>query len=162
LVSNDAALAGISPDRFFALHFGLDKERWRMQPTVSTIEYRSDCSAALTAAIAAAPDIPLIWVEGDLVLSRPLTLGTEQHPVVIVVNGSSRFEGAINLNGVIYSKAMTWNGSGEPGSIHGAAIVETTYRGTAAPEFAYDTKVLGAITANSGSFARVNGSWRDF
>ncbi len=162
LAGHDTVLASLAPDRFFAAIFGLDKAGWKNQPGVTRVDCSADCSGALAAAINAAADSALIWVDGDLALGGPLTLGSAQHPVVIVVNGAVRLDGAVAVSGVVYAASMRWDGSNGGAALRGAAITEGSYQGDGTPEFFYDTAVLATLNGNSGSFARVSGSWRDF
>ena len=163
LVGNDVALAGLTPDRFFASYFGLDKAAWRDQPTVTAVDCRTPCAAALQAAIAAAPGNALLWVEGDLTLAGPLTLGSVSAPVLIIVSGSARLDGAVVVNGLLYTGSLSWNNTGGPGAlVRGALITEGSYQGNGAPDLFYDPQVLAALKGVSGTFARVSGSWRDF
>ena len=57
---------------------------------------------------------------------------------------------------------MTWSNTSGGAFVRGAALTEADYQGLGAPEFIYDTGVLATLAGNSGSFARVSGSWRDF
>jgi hypothetical protein len=162
VIGEDAALATMNPDRLFASYFGLSKSAWQSQPIVSHIRCDSECNAALASAIAAAPDGASIWVDGDLRLSGPVTLGSAQRPVLLVVEGTARFSGAVALNGLVYAAALQWNDGSKGASILGAAILEGRYEGNAAPEMSYDTTLLATLRARPGAFARVSGSWRDF
>jgi hypothetical protein len=162
LIADDDSLAAMSTDRFFASHFGLDKIAWKRQPEVTIVECSADCDEALTTAAASAADSALIWIEGDLALRGPLTLGSKQRPVVIVASGAIRLDGAVAITGVIYGAAIRWNNTGAAGFVRGAALSESTYQGTGSPRFDYDAAVLAALASHSGSFARVSGSWRDF
>lgn len=163
LVGNDVALAALTPDRFFASYFGLDKAAWRDQPAVTTVDCHSPCAAALQAAIAAAPGNAMLWVEGDLALAGPMTLGTVRAPVLIVVNGTVQLDGAVVVNGLLYSGTLNWsNTSGGGAVLRGALITEDSYQGNGAPDLFYDPQVLAALRGTSGTFARVSGSWRDF
>lgn len=162
LVGNDAALAGLSTDRFFASTFGIDKADWKHQPAVIRLECNGDCGRALARAVDAAADNALIWVDGDLALTGPLTLGSVRHPVVIVASGAVRLDGAVGLYGVLYGASMRWDDTSGGAFLRGAALSESSYQGNGTPELYYDTAVLAALTGDSGSFARVNGSWRDF
>ena len=163
LVSNDASLASLSADQYFASYFGLDKERWENQPTVTRIVCSSDCGAAIMAAVAANDGSVLIWLDGDMTLDGPATLGSAEHPVVLVVNGTARIRGAVGLHGVLYATALSWNDTSEPGAmLRGAALSETSYTGNGAPELVYDSNVLATLKTRSGSLNRVNGGWRDF
>ena len=162
VIANDTALVALSADQFFVSYFGLDKARWQAQPVVKRIECSGDCGAALSQAIATASGSSLLWIDGDLELRGPITLGSREHPVVIVVNGSAQLRGAVAIHGVFYASSIEWNDAPSGGSVHGATISESTYRGNGAPDFYYDTQVLGSLNGFAGSFARVNGSWRDF
>lgn len=163
VISNDLALAALGTDAFFATYFGLDKAGWKNQPGVARIDCSSGCASALVAAIASAGNNPMLWVEGDLTLAGPLTLGSPQRPALIVVNGAVRFDGAVLLHGLVYGRSLGWNGtSGSGAAVRGALISESDYRGNGAPELLYDTELLALLKGSSGSFVRVSGSWRDF
>ena len=163
LAGRDSALASLTPDQFFASFFGLDKAGWKQQPSVARLDCRAGCSAALVAAVEASGDNAMAWVEGDLDLAGPMTLGSSQHPVLIVVNGALRLDGAVLLHGLIYSRTMRWDHTaGSGAALRGAAISEGDYQGDGAPELFRDAPTLALLKGNSGSFVRVSGSWRDF
>lgn len=162
LAANDAALAALPADRFFAAYFGVDKAAWRAQPAVTRVSCTVDCAAVLGAAVAAAGDAALIQVDGDLLLAGPITLGSAQRPVAIVVSGTARFDGAVGLTGLLYASAVHWNQTAGAAFVRGALLSEAGYQGNGAPELFYDPLALGALKHATGSFARVNGSWRDF
>ena len=163
LAGRDTALANLAPDPFFASFFGLDKAGWKQQPSVARLDCGAGCSAALVAAIDASGDNAMAWVEGNLDLTGPLTLGSAQHPVIIVVNGALRFDGAVLVHGLVYSRTMRWDHTpGSGAALLGAAISEGDYRGDGAPELFRDAPTLALLKGNSGSFVRVSGSWRDF
>ncbi len=162
LVGNDGALAALDAERLFAALFGVDKSHWQSQPAVTRIDCAGDCSAALVAAIEAAPDGVLIQVDGDLSLAGPLTLGSAQRPVAIVVAGAARLDGAIALTGLLYAGALQWTNTVGGAYVRGALVSEAGYQGNGTPELFYDSAVLDLLTHRAGSFARVNGSWRDF
>lgn len=162
VAARDPALAGLDAARFFSAAFGLDKRAWRQQPAVIRVDCPLDCSAAMSAAIGAAPDDALIHVAGDLRLQGPLDVGSASHPVVIVVEGTAQFDGSITLTGVLHALALQWNGNALGAGIRGALLLEGDYRGDAAPDLVYDLGVLDRLRSHAGSFARIPGSWRDF
>lgn len=163
LVDNDAALAALSADRFFARFFGVDAAAWASQPAVTRLGCAgADCAGGLGAALAAATEGALVHVDGDLALSGPLTLGSVERPVIIVVSGAARLDGAVALHGVLYAGSVRWDQAGSGAFVRGAVLSEAGYEGDGTPELFYDAAVLDTLTHATGSFARVNGSWRDF
>ena len=162
LQGHDVALAGLSPQQLFVATFGLDKARWRDQASVIRLTCSADCTAAVAAAVAQAPDDALVWVEGDLALHGPVVLGSLQHPVALVVSGAAQLDGAVAVTGALYAASLSWSHTdGTGAALRGAAIVEGGYRGDGAPVLVYDPNVLDALARHAGSYARVSGSWRE-
>lgn len=162
LVGHDTSLAAMPAERFFASHFGVDKAAWRAQPAVTRIACTIDCAAVLEAAVANAADGALVHVDSDLALAGPITLGSAQRPVAIVVSGATRLEGPVALHGVLYAASLAWDNASVGAFVRGALLSEGGYAGNGAPELFYDPAALDALRHGTGSFARVNGSWRDF
>ena len=163
IVDHDPTLAGTPRDRLFTAHFGLDKASWRAQPAVRRLTCTGDCSAALAAAVAGLQGRPLVWIDGDLTLAGPLTLGTPADPVIVVSTGAATLGGAITIHGVVYAASIVWKDA-LPGSalVRGALISESDYSGNGAPDLFYDAAILRTLQHGSGSFVRLPGSWRDF
>ena len=156
LTTRDAAAQ--TADQFFAASFGVDKATWKNQSVVARIGCDGDCSHAIADAIAAGA--ALIWIDGDLTLAGPITLGSAARPVVIISSGAARLNGAVTIVGALYAASIAL--SGADALVQGAVINEGSYSGPAAPDFRLDTDVLAALTHQTGSFARISGSWRDF
>ncbi len=163
IVANDAALAGLDASAFFVSYFGMRPGDWGQQSVVTTLRCAGPCGDALRNAIEPGIVNALIHVDGDLALDGPLVLGTPQRPVAIVVDGVAQLRGAVTVHGVLYSRTLRWDAASGAGAwVRGAAISEGSYSGNGAPDFVHDTEVLARLKGNTGSFARVNGSWRDF
>jgi len=163
VVANDTALAGLDASAFFVSYFGMRPVDWRQQAVVTTLRCEGPCGDTLRNAIEPGIVNPLVFVEGDLQLDGPLVLGTPQRPVAIVVGGSAQVRGAVTIHGALYSRTLRWDATTGSGALmRGAALSEGGYSGNGAPDFVYDTAVLALLKGNTGSFARVNGSWRDF
>lgn len=163
LVDNDTGLSSQSPEQLFASIFGLDKARWKNQSSVQRVTCASDCAAVLSAAIAATDTSALLWVDGDLTLDGPVTLGSAERPVLMVVAGDARLRGAVGMHGLLYAATLHWDDATAPGAaLQGAAISEGDYTGNAGADFIRDAGVLATLAGHSGSFVRVNGGWRDF
>lgn len=167
LVDGDTALAALSPERLFATFFGIDKLGWKNQPVVRRVVCGTDCAAALATAIEVGVVNPMLWVSptagGVARIDGPATLGTAERPVVIVVDGPLHLSGAVRVHGVIYSAALRWTDMAGPGALlRGAALAEGGYDGDAAADLVYDAALLATLKSATGSFARINGSWRDY
>jgi hypothetical protein len=162
VLPNDAALAGSTPARFFADHFGIGRADWSTQPGVTRIDCRTDCAAALLNAINTAGTPPLIWIDGDLELDGPVAIGTPERPTALVVSGALRLAGAVRVHGVLYASAVNWATPTDAALLQGALLSEAGYGGDGTPALVYDRVVLATLQRASGSFVRVGGSWRDF
>ena len=120
-------------------------------------------AAAIASAIHAAGSNRMVSITGDATLDGPLTLGSAERPVILVVSGTATLRGDVTLHGVLYAGDIRWDGpTGAPAGVHGAVISESDYRGNGAPRLQRDAAVLRALQRHTGSFARVPGSWKDF
>jgi hypothetical protein len=163
VVANDSALAGLDTNSFFVSYFGMRAADWAAQSVVTTLRCEGPCGEPLQAAIELGVINPLVHVQGDLQLDGPLVLGTPQRPVAIVVDGAAQVRGAVVIHGLLYARSLRWDDTAGAGAlVRGAALSEGGYSGNGAPDFAYDAAVLALLKGNTGSFARINGSWRDF
>ena len=160
IVSGDANLAGLTADRFFARWFGMDKATWMAQPAATQVACSGDCSSAIADAVTAGSR--LLAVDGDLALEGPVSLGTIERPIVVVSTGALRLRGAVTLHGVVVASSIDWRDTAAGTLIQGAAISEGDYSGDAAVDIVHDAAILARLQRGSGSFARVNGSWKDF
>lgn len=156
----DSSLAALGGDRLFAALFGLSKAAWRDQPMARRVLCTTiDCSAELATVIGSEVDAPLVWVDGDAVLSGPLELGRTDRPVALVVTGNLQLRGAMTLHGLVYAGGIGWRDGGAV--VHGALVSEADLGGDAGATFVRDPAVLAALR-RTGSFVRLPGSWRDF
>ena len=160
IVSGDATLARLSNDRFFTRWFGMDKATWMSQPAATRIACSGNCASSIASAVAAGSR--LLAIDGDLDLDGPVSLGTAERPVVLVAHGALRLRGAVTLRGVVAAASIDWRDTAAGALVQGAAISEGDYAGDAAADIVRDATVLSRLQSGSGSFARVNGSWKDF
>ncbi len=161
IASGDAELASLPADRFFARHFGMDRDAWSRQSTVTRLACTTGCADAIATALG--NDHRLLHVDGDLVLAGPLQIGSIDAPVVLVATGHVRLSADVAIRGVLHGASLTWNGAA-PGSalVQGAALVAGDYRGDGAPDVVHDAALLSLLGAREGGFVRINGSWKDF
>jgi len=161
LVDGDASLGSLSPDQMFMSFFGMTRAQFRALPSTTAVQCAGACDAAVSAAIGAGARV--LWVEGDMTLDAEGVYGSPQRPVVLVVNGNARLQGAITIHGLIYFRNGTWGSTGGATvRLHGAVIAENDFTAIGAPRATYDAAVLHELRRASGRFARVPGGWRDF
>ena len=92
-----------------------------------------------------------------------MTLGSAARPVLLVVDGTLTLSGDVTLYGLVYASKIHWDDSSSPqAQARGALISASTYSGNGASDLHYDAEMLRALQLQTGSFARVPGSWRDF
>jgi hypothetical protein len=163
VAAGDSALAALNAAQFFATWFGIDAVGWANQPAAHRLFCSDDCTAALLATVANDAGSSLVRIDGDLQLAGPATFGTPEHPIVLVANGTIRLSGPVAVYGVVYGASLRWSDTAGTGAlVRGAVISEGDYGGDGAPQFVYDIDVLAQLKGNAGTFARVDGSWRDF
>jgi hypothetical protein len=161
--TQDATLSSIDSDRLFATHFGVDNANWNTHAAVLAIDCRSECAAQVASAINGVPANRMVSITGDARLSGPVTLGSAARPVLLIVDGTLTLSGDVMLYGLVYASDIRWDaGSGPQSQVRGALISASAYRGNGSPDLHYDAAVLRALQLNTGSYARVPGSWRDF
>jgi len=160
LVANDASLAESDPGRFFARWFGMDRAAWQAQPAATRLACDGGCASALSNAVA--EGARLLAVEGDVAIDGPTTLGSAERPVVLAATGALRLRGPVVVHGVVAAGSLDWRDAPSGGLLQGAALVDGDYGGDAAADIVHDRRVLARLQNGTGSFARVNGSWKDF
>jgi PilX N-terminal len=163
VVANDVSFATLTANQFFATFFGHDRAGWAAQPVVSMLTCAGNCAGALVSAAAQSGSVALIQVSGNAAIEGPVTLGSPQQPVLIVIEGAVQLRGPVTLYGLLYGATVSWNGPIPGGAlVRGALVSEAGYQGDGTPELIYDAGILDRLRTRSGTFARVSGSWRDF
>lgn len=163
IVANDTSLSSISGDTntMFAAFFGTTLDQYRAAPSTCQLPANSD-GGDLTTAYNSARRCRDFWINGDLQTSGNLTLGSATDPVTIVSSSAMRFNGNVDIYGVIFSDSADWNNLGTGTSdIHGAVISRVNYRNNGNGTILYDGSVLDLIR-DRGRLVRVPGTWRDF
>ena len=163
IVDHDKALSSLSEARFFSQLFGAEPSTWNAQSVVQKLVCESNCNAAVLDALATTDGPLLLSLDGDLTLTGPLNLGSVTRPFVLIVSGSARLGGRVQIHGLLHAARVEWNAEGTgTGRVTGAVTSASDYSGDGAPDLVFDAAVLQSLKTNSGSFARVAGSWKDF
>jgi hypothetical protein len=99
----------------------------------------------------------VIWVEGNTTLSG--TIGTAEHPVVLVVNGNLDLGANVVINGMVYvGGSLSGNGTA---TIYGALVSAGAVNVTGNLKVIYDPKTLGGAYGG-GKSTQLAGSWKDW
>lgn len=163
LVANDGQLADTDAASLLTRFLGLDNVRWQQLPGVQRLDCGAECGATLASAIGPDAAHRLAWITGDLTIDGPLTLGSVEQPVLLVVEGQVRLSGGVAIHGAIVTLAASWDTSGTADTqVHGALIALGHVGGSGTPSITYDAAVLARLHGQHGRFVRVAGSWRDF
>lgn len=158
-VLGDRNLASLDANGFFRYFFGQDPAVYRDQKAT----YIVDASGALpnansssVSSIAGLQD-QVIWVEGDADL--PGNIGTQDHPVILIVNGNLNLGSSSTVNGFVFVSGQI-TGNGSP-TIYGALVGGGDASATGNLKVIYDPKALRG-GYNLGKAAKTPGGWRDW
>ncbi|WP_279635123.1 pilus assembly PilX family protein [Cupriavidus lacunae] len=158
-VSNDTKLSSLSSDGFFQYFFGQTPVAYRDSTATWVVDPGSVLATSNSTSLNSIVNMQdnAIWVEGNA--SLPGNIGTQDHPVVLIVNGDFDMSANSVINGLVY---VTGNitGNGSP-TIYGAIVNAGSANVTGNLKVVFDPKVLGAAS-NLGQAARLQGSWRDW
>jgi hypothetical protein len=158
---SDGQMAALTPEGFFASVFRMGRQAWKEQPAVRVIDCHAPCDAALARAATAPPAAQLLWLAGGLNLAAPLALGTAERPVLLVVDGPVELSAAFTLHGMVYATDPAWHDTGGA-VLHGATVFENALDARGGTQVHHDSTTLRRLQRQTGTFARVPGSWRDF
>jgi hypothetical protein len=161
IASDDDELRTLDGERVFARHFGMGPRAWAAQPAARRVACGGDCAAAIADAIGRGAR--LLFVDGDATIAGPAAFGGVDDPVVLVATGALGVVGDVTVHGVVHAGSLDWRDAA-PGAafVRGAVVVAGDARGNSAADVVRDGAVLGRLANASGSFVRVNGSWKDF
>lgn len=160
----DALMFGLNAERMFSAVFGMGRNTYRLQPAAVFVNCVVDCTAATVRDMARLNPGRVLWVDGNLAIDIADPIGTNDLPVMLVVNGSIAVSSPdAKLTGVVYTTGTSWANTGSL-TLNGAAIGEAdlTLSGNGTTKVSYAPEVLNRLHKTSGSFVRVPGSWRDF
>ncbi|HZW73022.1 MAG TPA: hypothetical protein VFF43_05720, partial [Caldimonas sp.] len=161
IAAGDGELRALGVERLFARHFGMPPRVWAAQPAARHVDCRDDCTTAIAAAIARGAR--LLFVDGDAALAGPAALGSADDPIVLVASGALTIVGDVAVHGAVHAATLDWrNGAAGFAFVHGAVVVAGDMHGDAAADIVRDAAILERLANASGSFVRVNGSWKDF
>jgi hypothetical protein len=90
-------------------------------------------------------------------------LGSADDPLALVASGALTIVGDVAIHGVVHAASLDWrDGATGFAFVHGALVVGGDVRGNASADIVRDAAILDRLAYASGSFVRVDGSWKDF
>lgn len=161
IVGDDAALASLDAEQFFASTFRMNRAAWRAQPAARPLSCASPCDQALAQQLSAPGAPSLVWLDGGLHLDSATELGSAERPVLLVVDGAVHLRAPVRIHGVLYLRSAEWRDDGGA-EIHGALLAENDLLLTGPSRIEHDANVVERLRLCCGTFARMPGSWRDF
>ena len=171
VITTDSTLApaavGVytSPERRFALYFGVRPDTYFRQPGMVEVNCSAGCDAAsVNLALLRNPG-RAIRVRGAGTLTIGANIGSASAPALLIVEGDVSFSSGVAFVGLLYGRKVDWAWAvGGPITITGAAVAEggLTLTGGGATSIVYDAPTLTALRVSYGTFVRVPGSWKDF
>jgi len=100
----------------------------------------------------------LVWVTGTLTIDN--NYGSQENPVILIVEGTLKITSGATLQGLIYVDG-NWDNGNNPGSINGAIIVNGSVKTSGGMNLIYDQITISNIQKNLGFPVRIAGTWRD-
>lgn len=157
VLSHERGLASLSAQGLHASVFRMSPTQLREQPSATTLSCHTACDAALAES---ARQHTLIALDGGLRLDTPLTLGSPERPVLLVVDGPVELSAALTLHGLVYLRHPQWTDT-VGATVRGAVIAEGDLQAQGPTAIHHDAALLQTLQKRSGTFAPVAGSWRD-
>ena len=139
----------------------MDAAAWAAQPAARRVDLRDDCAPRSAAAVA--PGTRLLVIDGDATIAGPAAFGSADDPIVLVASGALRFDGDVEMHGVVHAAALEWSDADAGPSVRPRRVVVAGgYARQRRRRSASRRGRAGRLAAGNGSFVRVNGSWKDF
>ena len=89
-------------------------------------------------------------------------IGTEDNPVVLIVNGKLKISDWAKIYGIIYVTQDWWNNLKDHAKIYGGVIADGNFKMSGFAQITYNQNVINKISQQVGVFSPVPGSWKDF
>lgn len=159
LMANTTQIKGLSPEQLFMTLFGIDKKTWSEQPALLSLDCRRSCGNALSKLFRHHPGamvhLPQLRLEG------PITLGSPEHPVLLVVDEEAHLQGSVTLFGMLYARSISSDSTHGHPLIEGALVSESDITLGPRTQTINRPALLQRLMNTTGSYVRVPGTWSD-
>ena len=160
---NNPELLGMNTnEEFFQSFFGITKADAKLQ-SINMICDESSCLNQDGQPVSPG-DFPgeNIWITGNTSIES--NIGSEDHPVVLIIDGDLILDEDVSIWGLIYftSNGHKVQASGN-GHLYGAILAENeNFIAGGDLTIEYDNSVLVAPRGGNGFYVKIAGTWRDF
>ena len=159
LGANTAQLKGLSPEQLFMTLFGLDKKTWSEQPALLSLDCQGSCGNTLSKLLRDHPGamvhLPQLRLEG------PITLGSPEHPVLLIVDEEAHLQGSVTLFGMLYARGISSDSTHGHLVVEGAVVSESDITLGPGAQTINRPALLQRLMNTTGSYVRVPGTWSD-
>ncbi len=156
-------LTNITDAELFEQYFGMPKSSVQDMADYS-YEGSGNYSADLSGKTAS-----IIWIDktaGEESLSvnirGPITIGSADNPVVLIVNGDLSITGTVDFYGVIYASGNADIGASGTPRIYGTVVTSGTYTMHGTAQVNYNDSYLSEFNKTIYQFNKIPGSWIDY
>lgn len=160
LARPEAAELVLSPDAFFARHFGLPPTAYQDHPGLTTLDCsdQPDCAPLLDTHLKAGHR--WLWIKGPLRLHTAVTLGQPDRPVLLICDSALEWTAPVQMNGLVYSHGpSTLQAAGPPLRIEGALLSAEGVVLTGHVQVIYAATQLHRLSDQLGTWVRLPGGW---
>jgi hypothetical protein len=126
-------------------------------PVVHRLHCAADCLPAIRRALDAG--WRLIWIDGDLLIDRPLDLTVASGGALLFVDGKLTLDASIAFQGLIHSRGLRFTPRASDARIRGAMLAEQLETDLMPAGVVHDLPVLEHLQATVGPVVPVPGSW---
>jgi Tfp pilus assembly protein PilX len=151
-----------TPRSRFMDFFHMDQVAWKNQPAVHQLSCEVACDTQLDHLVGYPTQAAMLWLSGGLHLQSKLTLGSAEHPVLLIVDGPIHFESPVRIYGLLYTTSAQWQDAPSGSHIHGAVVAQGALQRRGGPtQLHFDPALLSLLSQQNGTYAKVPGSWHD-
>lgn len=153
VVAGDTSLGLASPEAYFQRFMGKPPEVYKETVVLDKFKVSPGEFAGLGSSV----NGNVVWVTGDLNVSN--NLGTQDRPVILVVEGKLSFSGSPVINGIVFAMG-DFETAASP-TVYGSLITAGSASATGNLKIIYDSKIIARVS-NIGRAAKVAGTFRDW
>lgn len=157
---NDATLAAKTNEEFFQTFFADTSANVKASADL----YYNNSTDTNYSGLVDGQKGKVIWIDqtaGEARFTSNSTIGTEQAPVILIINGDAKMAGTLTVYGVVYITQNWSNAGGGNLNVFGSVMVAGDLSTTGTPNVTYRSDIHNKVTQTIGKYTKLPGSWRD-